>query len=78
MRDSLFGLSPHGINHMNLSIKPVQLILSHLLIPSLDVSFLSMCACAHNTIFNAYSFIQIHQYTRAYLCTALGICNTTR
>ena len=54
MRVSLVGLSPRGINLMNLSTEPVQLILSHLFIPSLDVSFLFMCASAHDTVFNAY------------------------
>jgi len=53
MMVSLFGLSPGGINLMNLSTELVQLVLSHLFIPSLDVSFLFMCACAHDMIFNA-------------------------
>jgi len=63
---------------MNLSIEPVQLVLSHLFIPPLDVSFLFMCACAHDTVFNAYLWIQIYRYTSSYLCMPLGIRNTTR
>jgi len=35
---------------MNLSTELVQLVLSYLFIPSLDVSFLFMCACAHDTV----------------------------
>ena len=56
MSASLFGLSLRSINLMNLSTEPVQLVLSHLFITSLDVSFLFMCACAHDTVFNTYSF----------------------
>ena len=52
--------------------------LSHLLILSFDVSFLFMCVCAHNTIFNTCSFIRIYWYTCAYPCMPLGIHNTTR
>jgi len=60
---------------MNLSTEPVQLVLSHLFIPSLDVSFLFMCACAYN--FQRKFMIWIYRYMCAYLCTPLGIRNTT-
>ena len=78
MRVSLFGLSPRGINLMNLSIELVQLVLSHQFIPSFDALFLFMCACAHDKVFNACYFIRIYQYMCDYPCKSLGICNTTR
>jgi len=56
MRVFLFGLSPRGINLMNLSTEPVQLILSPLFIPSIGALFLFMCACTHDTVFIACSF----------------------
>ena len=44
MRIFLFGLTRRGINLMNLSTEPVQLVLSYLLILSFDASFMFMCA----------------------------------
>jgi len=48
----MFGLSPRGINLMNLFTESVQLVLLLLYILSLDASFMFICACAHDTIFN--------------------------
>ena len=37
---------------MNLFTESVQLVLSLLYISLLDASFMFMCACAHDTVFN--------------------------
>ena len=56
VRVSLFGLSPRGINLMNLSNEPVQLNFSLLYISLLDAFFLFLHAYARDTVFNTFSF----------------------
>ena len=58
MRVFLFGLSPWGINIMNLSTEPVQLLLSLLYISSLDASFMFGCVCSRHG-FQCILLIQI-------------------
>ena len=40
--------------------------------------YLLLYAYAHDMVFNTCSWIQLYQYTCAYLCTPLGIHHTTR
>ena len=56
MRVFLFRLFPRGINLMNLSTEPVQLVLLLLYISLLDASFMFLYACTHDTVFNTCSF----------------------
>ena len=73
----LFGLSSRGINLMNLSTEPVQLILSHLYITSFDASFMFGCVCSRHD-FQRMLLNQIYRYTCACPCTPLGTYLATR
>jgi len=77
MRVSLFGLSPRGINLMNLPTEPTQLIFSHLCISSFDTLFMFGCICSRHG-FQRMLSIQLYQYTYVCPCTLLDIYHTTR
>ena len=58
MSVSLFRLFPQGINLMNLSTEPIQLV-CHIFISHHLMPYLCSGVCAHDTIFNACFWFKI-------------------
>jgi len=54
IRVYLFGLFLRRINHTNPSTEPIQLVLSHLYISSLDALFMFGCVCSR------HGFVYMH------------------